>query len=114
MVVAVHMKKYVIDEFEPHEFKKLKKHLDTRLTTSGVVGVYWMTLDDGLLDHVQKKHTACYPFYLAVELSKSSLTCELLVRSTQILRCDCITYANDQQRAWAIHQIELMVDDLSI
>lgn len=114
MVVAVHMKKYVLDELEPDEYKKLKDHLDTHLISSGVEGVYWMILDDEMLNPVQKEHTACYPFYLAVELTKSSLNCELLVRATQRLRCDCIAYTNERQRAWAIHRIERMAAILSI
>lgn len=108
------MKKYVIDDLQPADLPKLKDYLNNRLKPSGLAGIFWLFLEDDLLSDVQKEHTECHPYYLAIELTQTALHCELLVRTTQRLRCDCIAYTDRRQREWAIDQLEAFVKTLSI
>ena len=75
------MKQYVIDELRPADYQKIKAYLDETFPTSSVEGIYRVPLDAERLTDTQRAHTACQPFYLALDLEPSLLSCELLVRS---------------------------------
>jgi len=64
------MRQYRIDELRPGEYEKIKSYMDDRFGPSAVDGLYWVPLEDGLLDDVQRTHTDCRPFYFAVELDQ--------------------------------------------
>lgn len=108
------MKKYVIDELESTDLSKLRDFLKNRLHSSGVDSIFWLFLTEDLLNDIQKEHTECHPYYFAVELTKTSLSCEMLIRSSQRLGCDCIVYADQRQREWAIGQMEAILKKLAI
>ena len=108
------MKQYVIDELQRADHQKLKDYLESRLHSSGMDGIYWIYLEDALLNDIQKAHSECHPFYLAVELTETAMHCELLVRAKNRLRCDCITYADRRQREWVIDLIDTIVETLAI
>ena len=56
----------------------------------------------------------CKPFYFALELSPDKLACELLIRSKNRIRCDCISYADQDQRNWIIRKMDAMFDTLGL
>ncbi len=102
------MKQYRIDELRLEDYETLKTHLDERFGPCPVEGLYWIPLDDGVLDEVQAAHKDCQPFYFAVELQPEEVTFELLIRSRNRVRCDCIHYANPLQREHIISFADTM------
>ncbi len=108
------MKQYMIDDIRPQDYEKLKAYLDETFGASGVDGLYWIPLDEGLLSEVQRSHRACAPFFMSLELTPDYLAGELLVRTRNRMRCDCIHYADKKQRDWLIDTMDAMVDKLGI
>ena len=95
---AKFMKHYRIDELRPEDYEKIKGYLDERFGSSHMEGIYWAPLDPDLLDEVQAGHADCQPFYFAVVLEATVISFELLIRTRNRVRCDCIHYANEAQR----------------
>lgn len=108
------MKQYVIDELRPDDHRKLKEHLDAKYAAAGFDGLYWIPLDEQMLEAVQKAHMNCQPFYFAMELFSDRLACELLVRTNQRSRCQCIQYASERQRAWLMQAVDSIFSTLEI
>ncbi|MGA6924622.1 MAG: hypothetical protein WBY88_03010 [Desulfosarcina sp.] len=108
------MKQYVIDEIRPPDFEKIKTYLDETLGDSGVDGLYWLPVDSELLSEVQQAHAACAPFFMALELGPDRLIGELLVRTRQRVRCDCIGYADLRQRKWFMDVVDAIFERLEI
>ena len=67
-----------------------------------------------MLTETQKGHGQCRPHYFAVELEKSRVACELLVRSRQNVRCNCIGYAGGRQRSWLMDLMDAVFEKLAI
>jgi hypothetical protein len=108
------MKQYVIDQLRLEDYEGLKAYLDERFDGSGIGGLYWIPLDESIYSDIQKAHVDCRPFYVAVELTEDRLSCELLVRTTRKMRCDCIAYADAVQRNWIIDVVDAMLEQLGI
>jgi hypothetical protein len=108
------MKQYVIDELRPDDFETLKRHLDAHFAVPNFEGLYRISLDAELWSEVQKAHSECQPFYLALELLPDRLACELLVRTNSRARCECIQTATEAQRNWLIQSIDAIFDSLAI
>lgn len=108
------MKHYLIDELRPQDYDKIKAALDERLEASGVAGLYWLELKRDLLTDVQAAHTSCQPFYFAISIEADRLSCELLIRSRQTVRCDCMAYATQSQRNWLIQWADALFDQLGL
>ncbi len=108
------MKQYVIDELRIEEYEKIKAGLDEKFGDSGVGGLYWVPIDEAVLTEVQDAHAECKPFYFALELEEGRLACELLVRTKNRIRCDCIAYAEEYQRNWLIRLVDGIFERLGI
>ena len=108
------MKQYAIDELRPDDHKKLKAYLDEYFNSSEIDGIYWLPLEQKDLTEVQAEHTDCQPFYFAIELKPDILSCELLIRTKNRVRCDCISYATSQQISWLVRLVDGMFDKLEI
>jgi hypothetical protein len=108
------MKQYTIDEIRYPDYEKIKKYLDDTYGVSGVDGLYWLPVEQEMLSNVQKAHTACAPFFMALELEEGRLSGELLVRTRNRVRCDCIHYADERQRDWLIRQVDAIFEKLEI
>ena len=108
------MKQYIIDDLRPDDYQKIKAYLDDQLTVDSMEGLYWMPLDKHLLSATQANHHQCQPFYIALELTPIQLSCELLIRTQNRIRCDCINYANETQRNWIITTIDAIFEKLKI
>ena len=108
------MKQYVIDELRPADFEKIKTYLDQHFGTSAVEGIYWIPLTPKILTDVQAAHKKCQSFFFAIDLEPSRLACELLVRTKNKVRCDCIGYATVKQRNWFIHFVDSIIEELGI
>jgi hypothetical protein len=108
------MKQYVIDEIRPQDYEKVKGYLDETFGDSGLGGLYWMPVDETLISGVQQAHTACAPFFVALELGPDRLAAELLIRTRSRVRCDCIHYADERQRNWLVRTVDSIFEKLEI
>jgi hypothetical protein len=108
------MKQYVVDELRPEDYAQIKAYFDQRYAVPEFEGLYWVPLDEALLEGVQKAHEDCRPFYFALELTPDRLACELLVRTRQQIRCQCIRYATPNQRNWLIELVDAALEELKI
>ena len=108
------MKQYRIDELRPNDYEKIKDYLDERFGSSQIEGIYWVPLDSDLLDQVQGAHVDCQPFYFAVVLEPTVIAFEFLIRTRNRIRCDCIRYANADQRDYIIAFADSIFETLKI
>ena len=108
------MKQYVIDELRPADHRKIKSYLDDKFGSSPIDGIYWVPLDTEHYSRIQAEHITCQPFYFAIDLEDNMMACELLIRTKDRVRCDCITYATEGQRNWLIGFVDRMLDELDI
>jgi hypothetical protein len=108
------MKQYVIDELRPGEYQRIKHYLDDHFGPPDMGDIYWIPLDESLYTELQAAHVDCRPLYFAVHLEPESLTGELLVRTRNRVRCDCIQYASENQMLWFIHFLDSIFSRLDI
>jgi hypothetical protein len=108
------MKQYVIDGLRPQDHDRLKAYLDDHVQAAGIVGIYWLPLDDSVLTPVQRDHRDCGPHVFALKLEQNCLACELLVRTRKHIRCDCMAYADQDQRNWLMDQTDAILEKLAI
>ena len=108
------MKQYVIDEIRPEDYKEIKAYLDSNFGEPELGNLYWLPLSEEVLNSVQSSHESCQPLVVALELEPEKLTCELLVRTRQRVRCDCIGYASEVQRNWIVDSIDAFFEKLGI
>jgi hypothetical protein len=108
------MKQYRIDELRPNDYEKIKGYLEEHFGPSQMEGVYWVPVDPDLLDEVQCVHIDCQPFYFGVVLEPTVIAFELLIRTRNRIRCDCIHYANEAQRERIIQFADSIFERLKI
>lgn len=108
------MKQYVVDQLRFNDFEKIRACLDQRFGPASIEGVYWVPLEPGRWSATQAAHRDCQPFFAALELHGERLSLELLIRTRQRIRCDCIAYATDEQRSWLIQMVDDMLLQLGI
>ncbi len=114
MIGSAAMKQYVIDELRYKDYEALQTYFQTHFSSSGLEGLYWIPLDAAMLSETQRSHVECQPHYFAVELEPERLSCELLVRTAARIRCNCIAYADERQRAWLMQVIDAVMEKLAI
>lgn len=105
------MRQIVIDELSPMERDNIDSYLKRALKRGPMIGLYWMELPSDLLSAAQQGHEEHGPFYLAVEITSSSVRFELLVRSNSHLHCTCIAHASPMQRQFVLDFIDRMVSE---
>ncbi len=108
------MKQYIIDELRYNDYEKVKLYLDENLGASEIEGIYWLPLEKGLLTNEQSSHNECLPLFFVVDLKPELISCELLVRTKNRIKCGCINYATETQRNWLIQYIDDMLKGLEI
>ena len=108
------MKQYVIDEIRPEDHHKIEQYLDSSYGPVEMDGIYWIPLSTEVLNEIQRAHADCQPFYFAIELEEERLALELLVRTKNRIRCDCIGYASGDQRIWIMEVVDAIFEKLDI
>ena len=108
------MKQYVIDQIRPEDRERLQTELEERFGQPDLGGIYWLPLDGERLNPLQAAHQNCQPLCVALELCSDRLVCELLIRTRQRMRCDCMGYADNRQRGWIMDTLDNILDDLDI
>ncbi len=108
------MRQFVIDDLSPMERDNIDSYLKRTLKQGPMIGIYWIVLPKELLTDIQKEHTDCSPYYLGVEIEKSLVRFEFLVRSNAHLHCDCIAHATSEQRQYVLDFLDTMLDEEQI
>jgi hypothetical protein len=108
------MKQYVIDELRPKDQEKIKAYMDEYFGPADMGDIYWIPVDPLLYDQKQSSHEECHPLYFAVQLSSTTFVVELLVRTKNSIRCDCIQYATQDQFLWLIRIVDAIFERLEI
>ena len=108
------MKQYVIDQLRLSDYEAIKSYLDENVESSTIEGIYWIPIDPDILTDEQVSHKECQPYYFAIDLDETLMSCELLVRSKNRLRCSCIGYATEKQRNWFIDVIDSILEKIEI
>jgi hypothetical protein len=110
----IFMKQYVIDELRRKDYELIKAYMEENFLSSDVDGIFWIQLDRKILTEIQIAHTDCQPFYFAVDLSPNLITFEMLIRTQNKIRCDCMGYATYTQRNWLLRLADDIFDELGI
>jgi hypothetical protein len=105
------MRQFVIDELSPMERDNIDSYLKRTIKQGPMIGLYWIELPSDLHSAAQQGHEEHGPFYLAVEVTNSSVKFELLVRSRYNLHCSCIAHATVMQRQFLLDFIDRMVTE---
>lgn len=108
------MRQYVVDELTFRDYEKIKQGLNLRYGPAALDGVYWVPMPASMLTPIQKAHQSCQPFYMAIVLESTRIIAELLVRTQQRIRCDCMGYATETQRNWFFESIDELLRELEI
>ena len=108
------MKQYIIDELRYNDYEKIKLYFTENLGTSEVDGIYWLPLEKRLLTDEQASHNECLPLFFVIDLRPERISCELLVRTKNRIKCACIGYATEKQRNWLIRYADDMLNRLEI
>ncbi len=108
------MKQYIIDELRYNDYEKVKLYLDENLGASEIGGIYWLPIDKEILTGDQAVHTECLPLFFVIDLKPELISCELLVRTKNRIKCSCIDYATEKQRNWLIQYTDDMLKQLEI
>ena len=86
------------DELSSSDIEKINQYLLNCATQSAIEGLYWVEITDDLLDEQQCGHQECKPYRFAVELHEDAVHLEMLIRSANTMRCDCIKFATPLQQ----------------
>ncbi len=108
------MKQYVIDELRPEDHEKVKTYMDAHFGPADMGDIYWIPVDPAFYDEKQHSHVECSPFYFTFHLSSEALIAELLVRTKNRIRCDCIQYATQEQFFWLVQFVDAIFEKLEI
>ena len=108
------MKQYVVDQLNRDDFQKLRSHLEENYGKPDFESIFWLPIEKSSLSEVQQTHVDCQPFTVAVDLQENQLVCELLVRTRNKMRCECMGYTTRRQRNSIIELIDSILDKLGI
>ena len=108
------MKQYTVDELRFQDYNKIKAFMTQNYEGSEVEGIFWIPIDKSLLNETQAKHKDCAPFYFAVDIEPTKMSCEFLIRTRNRIRCDCMGMASPAQRNWLMETIDSILDQLEI
>lgn len=108
------MKQYVIDELRPADHQRIKDYLDAHFGPADMETLYWIPLEPMRYTPDQQMHKQCHPLYLVVQLTPEALSLELLVRTKNRIRCDCIRYADEAQKKWGMDFVDAIFEKLEI
>lgn len=111
------MRSYVVDQLQEPDIERIAAHLEKAGLDRSLDTIYWLPVPAALLTDEQKEHgEECGPHCFSIELSdlEGFLALELLVRARNRMRCSCVMYATQEQRAYAIDFVDEMLKNLDI
>ncbi len=108
------MRQYRIDDLRVEDHEKIKGWLEETFERASVAGVYWVPVEEALLTELQASHVDCLPMYMTVVLEEDHLSGELLLKTRKKMKCDCMGYADRDQRNRFIDMIDTALERLGI
>lgn len=108
------MKQYVCDQLRESDHEQIEQFLSRNAEETVFKEVFRLILPQDLYSDTQKEHSDCGPFYFAVNLSLNQVEFELLIRSREKIRCNCIGYADRRQRDYILDFADRMLENLGI
>ncbi len=108
------MLQFVVDELRPNEIERIVAFLEKSCKKSELDNLFWLYLPDDLLTPVQYQHKDCKPFCAGIEVTEDKVIFEMLIRSRSRLRCNCISYATDQQRQFILNFVDTVLKEAEI
>lgn len=105
------MRQLVVDQLSREEWHNLESYLKRTLRPGPMIGLFWLELPPALWSREQQAHAQCAPFQFAVDLSEKRLVCELLVRGSGRLHCNCAGYADLGQRVFLLQFWDTMLSE---
>ena len=97
------MRQYTVTELSEKDIETIEKALREKKLQASIDHLFWIPVPDDLGPHV-----------MALEVMRSSLNLEFLVRARNKIRCDCITYADDRLMLAMIHRVNDFLSGLGI
>jgi hypothetical protein len=108
------MRQLLMDEIPVKQMEEVNAYLKEKAEPSGLDKIFWLEVPRDILAPVQWEHQECGPHYLAIEVGKDFLKFELLVRSRNRLRCDCVQYATPAQETFLIKFVHTLIESLAL
>ena len=109
------MRWYAVDDLTDRDVARVRAALEEMRLHSGMEGLYWLPVPEGLLEPDQREHgSSCGPHVMGLELEEEGLRMELLVRARARMRCDCVRYAGPKLRAHMIAWLEDLLAGLGV
>lgn len=109
------MRIYLVNDLTPGQVSDLRAHLDRKDMASSMDDLYWLDVPEDLLSDEQRAHLGeCGPYSMGLELLDDAAQLELLVRARNRIRCSCVCYADEAQRAFAMNALDGFFHDLDI
>jgi len=108
------MKQYQIDQIRLNDYSKIKEYMDENHGPVELDSIYWIPLPEHLYNDLQLKHSSCHPMYFVIDLQESCLSCEFLIRTRNRIRCECIQYANGDQRNYLIAFVDHIFENTGV
>jgi hypothetical protein len=106
---------YYINEIRAEDIRRLKHYLNQKGHSAPIEDIFWFEVPQELLSETQQEHAEeCGPYVFPLETGNSWIMLELLIRPRNALRCSCMDYAAEQQRAHIIRRLEAILEELGI
>jgi len=94
---------------------QIKQSLNQKCSNQPIDNLYWINIPKKLYLPLQREHElSCGPYYFAIETGQHWLKAELLVRSSQKIRCECICYADKAQREYILNWMDQLLSQLNV
>lgn len=110
------MKQYVIDDIREPEMRRVKVWCAENLGASCFDNVFWLYVDESVLNNVQQSHNECKPLYFSVTLEEDAgrLAVDMVVRTARSMHCECMGFIDAAQFAWLDNFIGKMFTELDV
>jgi len=108
------MRQYLLDEIARVDIPRVREYLNQHALASSLADIWWVDLQEDLLNPEQFSHADCRPFRFSVELGDDFVRFEFLIRSRETMRCSCIGYATRVQRDFILGFADRLVEDLGL
>lgn len=110
------MKQYVIDDIREPEMRRLKTWCAENLAKSCFNDVFWLHLDESVLNEMQQAHIECKPLYFSVTLEEDAgrLVVDMAVRTARSMHCECMGFIDAKQFTWLDAYLDAVFAKLNI
>ena len=108
------MRQLYWDELMPSDVGRVRDWLTDNAVASGLDDVFWVILPDDLLTPEQVAEASSHPFCFAVELGRTDIRFEFLIRSRKVMRSPAAGYATQAQQRFIFRFADRLLEDLDV